>query len=85
MDLSGIISLAIAGIGVSGLIFTALRWRRDDTTAIVSQQDTIFGELRALNAELRATTERLRAENATLIEQVDRLTAQVQELKHDHY
>ena len=70
MDLSGVVSLAIAGLGLGGLVFTALRWRRDDTTAIVTQQDTIFNELRTLNDELRTTIAALRAEN-------DRLRAQI--------
>ena len=74
MDLSGLVSLAIAVFGLGGLVFTALRWRRDDTTAIVSQQDTLFGELRTLNDELRNTVAQLRAEN-------DRLQAQIDDLK----
>ena len=66
----------IAVFGLGGLVFTALRWRRDDTTAIVSQQDTLFGELRALNDELRNTVAQLRAEN-------DRLQAQITDLKRE--
>lgn len=76
MDFAGVVSLAIAIMGIGGLVFTALRYRRDDTTAIVSQQDTIFSEMRALNEELRTTVQQLREEN-------DRLTAQVQELRHE--
>ena len=82
MDLPALVSLGISVLGVAGLIFTALRWRRDDTTAIVTQQDTLFGEMRSLNDELRATAEHLRQENSKLAEQVSRLTAQVQELRH---
>ena len=76
MDLSGIVSLAIAGLGLGGLVFTALRWRRDDTTAIVGQQDTLFGEMRTLNDELRTTVIALRAEN-------DRLQAQIADLRRE--
>jgi uncharacterized coiled-coil DUF342 family protein len=76
MDIGALVSLVIAVMGLGGLMFTALRYRRDDTTAIVSQQDAIFNEMRGLNDELRQTVERLRQEN-------DRLTAQVQELKHE--
>ena len=68
---------AVIGIaGLAGIVFSALRFRRDDTTAIVTQQDTIFNELRTLNDELRTTVTQLRAEN-------DRLAAQVQELKRE--
>ena len=76
MDLSGIVSLAIAVMGLGGVVFTALRFRRDDTTAIVAQQDTLFGELRALNDELRTTVIALRAEN-------DRLQAQITDLRRE--
>ena len=75
--------LVIGIVGLGGLVFTALRFRRDDTTAIVSQQDTIFTELRALNDELRQTVDRLREERNELTVQVQQLTAQVQELRHD--
>ena len=83
MDLSGVVSLAIAGMGVSGLIFTALRYRRDDTQAIVATQDTLFGEMRSLNDELRQTAINLREENAKLAAQVAQLTAQVRELRRE--
>ena len=33
--------LVIGILGVGGLIFTALRFRRDDTTAVVTQQAQI--------------------------------------------
>ena len=49
-DALGLI-IGIAGLG--GLIFTALRYRRDDTTAIVGQQSTVLHDFEALNAELR--------------------------------
>lgn len=83
IDFSTALPLVIGIVGLGGLIFTALRYRRDDTTAIVSQQDTIFAEMRALNAELRETTDRLRVERDELTVQVERLTAQVQELRDD--
>ena len=38
-------------------MFTALRFRRDDTTAIVSQQDTILNDFKSLNEELRITAD----------------------------
>ena len=76
MDLSGIVSLAIAVMGLGGLVFTALRWRRDDTATIISTQDTLFSEMRTLNDELRTTVIALRAEN-------DRLQAQIADLRRE--
>jgi len=70
VDWGSVISLSIAALGLGGLLFTALRFRRDDTTAIVSQQDTLFNEMRALNDELR--------------QENDRLTKQVEALRREH-
>ena len=83
IDLVTALPLVIGVVGLGGLMFTALRFRRDDTSAIVSQQDTIFAEMRSLNVELRETTDRLRVERDALTVQVQQLTAQVQELRHD--
>lgn len=83
IDLVTALPLVIGIVGLGGLVFTALRFRRDDTSAIVTQQDTIFAEMRALNAELRETTDRLRVERDALTVQVQQLTAQVQELRDD--
>ena len=54
--------LVIGILGVGGLIFTALRFRRDDTTAVVTQQAQITGEMKLLNDELRLAVDRLRKE-----------------------
>ena len=53
MSVSEIIALVIGLSGLSGLVFTALRYRRDDTTAIVNQQSTILHDIQTLNGELR--------------------------------
>lgn len=62
MDAGAIVGLVIAVMGLGGLVFTAMRYRRDDTTAIVTQQDTLFNELRAVNDELRIENARLKAQ-----------------------
>jgi uncharacterized coiled-coil DUF342 family protein len=64
-------------MGLGGLVFTALRYRRDDTTAILAQQDTIMQEMRGINEELRQTAVQLRSER-------DALREQVRELKGDN-
>ena len=50
--------IGIAGLG--GLVFTALRYRRDDTTALVAQQSTIVHDIQALNTELRTALDECR-------------------------
>lgn len=67
------IAIAIGLMGLSGCIFTALRFRRDDTTALVSQQDFIVNEMKSLNEELRLSTERLRAECDDCLRKLNRL------------
>ena len=69
IDFATALPVVIGLCGLGGLVFTALRFRRDDTSSIVSTQDTIFNELKTLNDELRQENERLRA--------------LVQELKHE--
>jgi hypothetical protein len=69
------VALAIGVAGLGGLVFTALRYRRDDTTAIVQQQSTILHDMQALNAELRVRVDELQVERDRLRGQIDRLGA----------
>lgn len=48
------VALVIGIAGLGGLLFTALSWRRNDTTAIVNQQSVIVHDMQALTAELRS-------------------------------
>ena len=68
------ITIVIALMGIAGVVFTALRFNRDDTTAIVNQQSSIVADMKVLNDELRSTVDRLRVENEELRRTVDRLT-----------
>lgn len=77
------LSLIIGVIGLGGLVFTALRFRRDDTSSIVTTQSTILDDMKKLNEELRTTTGSLREERDQLKTQVERLTGQVQALRHE--
>jgi hypothetical protein len=84
VELAGLISLCIGIFGIGGLIFTALRFRRDDTTAIVSQQDVILKDMKVLNEELRTTASDLREQRDALQVQVEQLTAQVAKLSESN-
>jgi hypothetical protein len=77
------LSVAIGVCGLAGVIFTALRYRRDDTTAIIGQQDTILNEMKALNEENRVTAARLRDERDSLSAQVDQLMAEIETLREE--
>jgi hypothetical protein len=76
-----VLSLAIGLFGICGVIFTALKYNRDDSKAVVDQQNTILGDMKLLNDELRTTAASLREERDALRVQVGELTAQVQELR----
>jgi len=76
-----LVTLAIGVFGLAGIIFTALKFNRDDTTAIVSQQNTLMGDMKMLNEELRTSTETLRSERDSLREEVKGLRAQVADLQ----
>lgn len=78
-----LVSLVIGVIGLGGLVFTALRFRRDDTTAIVTQQSAIFDDLKKLNEELRATSDGLRSERDQLQYKVQDLSGQIEALRRE--
>ena len=79
--MSAAIPLVIGLFGLAGIVFTALRFNRDDTTAIVQQQSTVLGSMKELNDELRETADRMRAERDELRAEVARLTGQVEALR----
>ena len=56
--------MAILGLG--SLIFTALKYNRDDTTALVNQQSVIVHDMQAVNEELRHERDDCRGEVADL-------------------
>jgi hypothetical protein len=73
VDWVSALPLIIGVLGLAGLIFTALRYGRDDTTAVISQQAEITAEMKTLHDELRITTERLRKERDACLTEVERL------------
>ena len=79
--LAQIIALVIGVFGIAGVIFTALKYNRDDTTAVVTQQSQILGDMKQLNDEWRATAELLRVERDELRTQVEGLRGQVEALR----
>jgi len=83
VDIAQLVSLIIGVLGLAGLIFTAMRYNRDDTTAIVNQQNVIVTDMKLLNDELRTTAKQLREERDALAVQVEELRAQVAE--HGRY
>lgn len=71
-----LVALAIGLLGVAGVIFTALKYNRDDTTAVLGQQNVILGEMKTLNDELRTTAAALREERDYLRGEVARLAGE---------
>ena len=73
IDWVSVLPLIIGILGLAGLIFTAMRYGRDDTTAVINQQAQITAEMKTLNDELRTTAERLRKERDACLTEVERL------------
>ena len=57
MEAANAIAIVVGLCGMSGCIFTALRFRRDDTAQIVSQQSTVLHDMEAIAAQLRIQLE----------------------------
>ena len=77
------LSIILGILGLAGIVFTALRYRRDDTTALVGQQDTIVNEMRALNEESRQAVTLLREERNELRAEVERLRHEIEALREE--
>jgi predicted phage gp36 major capsid-like protein len=60
-------ALTVSG-GLAAAIFTALRFNRDDATAIVGQQRQVLDSMKALNDELGEALDRVRTEAVELRE-----------------
>lgn len=60
-------ALTVSG-GLAAAIFTALRFNRDDATAIVGQQRQVLDSMKALNDELAEALDRARADRAATLE-----------------
>ena len=60
-------ALTVSG-GLAAAIFTALRFNRDDATAIVGQQRQVLDSMKALNDELGEALDRQRSEAVSLRE-----------------
>ena len=83
IDWAEALPLIIGLLGLGGIVFTALKYNRDDTTAVMGQQNTIVGEMKTLNDELRVTTHDLRTERDELRLKVSELSSQVDALREE--
>ena len=62
IDWAVALPIIIGIVGLAGVVFTALRFQRDDTTEVVAQQAAITQEMKTLHDELRTTADRYREE-----------------------
>ena len=65
--------LAIGIIGLAGLVFTALAWRRNDSTQVITQQAQITAEMKQLTDELRTQRDECRSDRQSLQTQIEKL------------
>ena len=68
-----LVALAIGIFGVASVIFAAMRWRRDDTTQVVTQQSAILNDMNVINDEIRISADKLRTERDKCYEEVAKL------------
>ncbi len=75
--------------GISAAIFTALRFNRDDASAVVNQQKEVLGSMKELNDELQEALDRARSDRVACQErcreqdtEIARLLAEVRVLRH---
>ena len=80
VDAGALIAIVTGILGLAGIVFTALKFNRDDTTSIVSQQSGVLKDMATLNDDLRATVSDLRSERDQLRGEVQALHEQVQRL-----
>ena len=59
MTLAEGVTLLLGLLGVAGVIFTAMRYNRDDTTALVNQQSILVRDMEVVMTQLRAENARL--------------------------
>ena len=83
IDWANALPIIIGLFGIAGLLFTAMKYNRDDTTAVVSQQNVIVSDMKTLNDELRTRTAELREERDGFKTQVEELTRQIEALRHE--
>jgi hypothetical protein len=68
-------ALTVSG-GLAAAIFTALRFNRDDATAVVNQQKTLLDGMRDLNQELQEALDRCRANSRETAAELDAMKAE---------
>lgn len=73
-------ALTVSG-ALAAAIFTALRFNRDDATAVVNQQKLLLDGMRDLNAELQGALDRSRAECGRLSERLDSAHVEAERLR----
>lgn len=88
LSIDAVLPALTVAAGLMAAIFTALRFNRDDATAVVNQQKNVLDSMKSLNDELQEALDRTRTElkeqrteNDTLRSEVRELHAEVRELR----
>jgi len=83
VDIGAFIALATGVLGLCGLVFTALRFNRDDTSSAVATQSSVLRDMATLNDELRKTAADLRGERDECRGRALVLTGELERLRND--
>jgi len=73
-----VLALVIGLTGLAGVIFTALKYNRDDTTAVVNQQTALLGNMQALYDTEHVHLAQVVAERDRCLQEVEKLRERTQ-------
>lgn len=77
MTLAAWLPLFTVALAAVGAVFAALRYNREDASAVVVQQSTVLADMKSLNDELGDAISRIRLERDELLVRVIECTQEV--------
>lgn len=77
LEVGTVVPVVTAAAAVAGLIFASLRYNREDASAVVEQQNTVFQNLKDYAAELQTELARIRLERDALLLRSDADAARI--------
>jgi hypothetical protein len=81
MEVDSLLPALTVAAALIAALFAALRFNRDDTTAVVTQQKALTDSMRDLNAELEGALNRCRMTTEATVEHARALQAEVDRLR----
>jgi hypothetical protein len=83
MDWQFLLPILIGTGGLAALIFGALRFQREDASAIVTQARDVIGSMKELVEELESALDRCRKDRTRYVEENDQLRDDLQAIRRE--